>query len=403
VYGQNGDTLICILGILFGYLLGSLLPAYFFGQLKKIDITKVGTRNPGTINSYKALGVSAAIPTAIFDCLKGVIAILFAQSIGASFACVQAAGVAAIAGHVFPFYLKFRGGQGVAAAVGILIFYLAIYIRTEGSFLYILGFLSAIFLLFYYVTKKGALTRMIVFPVLCYAAFAWNPYFPYNYWLLVIVAHTELIAIINTRKSRLLRIEDATFKTHWWRVALRPCAVIFVILYLFWVQRTLLVFVGSVALVFITVDIVRFILQQANELFTVRIKHFLKQGESRRFSSMTMFLVAAFIIILVFKKDIAMAALTFLIFGDIFSKLLGLGFGRHKLFEKTVEGSIAYLGGVLICAFILYSSLHMPILMLLAGAVAATIAEFMPLGIDDNFTVGIVSGAVMTVVRTFSA
>jgi glycerol-3-phosphate acyltransferase PlsY len=212
-----------------------------------------------------------------------------------------------------------------------------------------------------------------------------------------------LIAIINTRKSRLLRIEDATFKTHWWRVALRPCAVIFVILYLFWVQRTLLVFVGSVALVFITVDIVRFILQQANELFTVRIKHFLKQGESRRFSSMTMFLVAAFIIILVFKKDIAMAALTFLIFGDIFSKLLGLGFGRHKLFEKTVEGSIAYLGGVLICAFILYSSLHMPILMLLAGAVAATIAEFMPLGIDDNFTVGIVSGAVMTVVRTFSA
>jgi len=170
---------------------------------------------------------------------------------------------------------------------------------------------------------------------------------------------------------------------------------------LYWSQRALLVFVGSIALLFILVDVVRFILRQANELFTVRIKNFLKQGESRRFSSMTMFLVAAFIIILVFKQDIAMAALTFLIFGDIFSKIFGLSFGRNRLFDKTVEGSVAYLGGVLICAYILYTSLHIPLLMLVIGAIAATIAEFMPVGLDDNFTVGIISGAVMTVMRTF--
>jgi len=261
--GDSGDILKCALGILFGYLIGSFLPAYFLGRLKKVDITQVGTRNPGTINSFKSFGLAVAIPTAIFDCLKGVIAIFLAQIIGASFHCAQAAGIAAIAGHVFPFYLKFRGGQGVATAVGILLLYLVMIIQADTSFLYVLGFLLAMFLLFYYVTRKGAVARMIVFPFLCYGVFAWKPNFPYNYWLLAIVAHTEIIAIINTFKFNLIQIKDDVFRTHWWRIALRPCAVIFVVLYLFWPQRSLLVLVGCVALVFISIDLLRFILRSS--------------------------------------------------------------------------------------------------------------------------------------------
>jgi glycerol-3-phosphate acyltransferase PlsY len=399
--GVSATIVTCASSIVLGYSIGSILPAYFIGRLKNIDIRKVGTKNPGTLNTYHSFGLLPSIPTALFDCFKGVIAVLVAQSIGASFVCAQIAGIAAIVGHVFPFYLRFRGGQGVGAAIGIILFYLVMYIRTDINFLYTLGFLSIVFLLFYYVTKRGALARMMVFPAMCYAAFVWNPGFLYNFWLLIVVAHTQAIAVVNTVKFNLIRIEDETFRSHWWRIVLRPCAVIFVVLYLYWSQRALLVFVGSIALLFILVDVVRFILRQANELFTVRIKNFLKQGESRRFSSMTMFLVAAFIIILVFKQDIAMAALTFLIFGDIFSKIFGLSFGRNRLFDKTVEGSVAYLGGVLICAYILYTSLHIPLLMLVIGAIAATIAEFMPVGLDDNFTVGIISGAVMTVMRTF--
>jgi glycerol-3-phosphate acyltransferase PlsY len=401
--GSEYNILACIISVLIGYLIGSILPAYFIGRIRNVDIRKTGTKNPGALNTYGSMGLLPTIPVAIFDSAKGVLAILIAQSIGGSFACAQAAGLAAIAGHVFPFYLKFRGGQGVAAAIGIMIYYLVIYIRADINFLYVLGFLFIIAMIFYHVTRHGVLVRMIVFPVLCYAAFISQPGFMYNYWLLVVLAHTQVIAIINATKFNLIRIEDETFRSHWWRVALRPCAVIFVVLYAYWSQRAILVFVGSIALVFILVDVIRFILREANELLTVQIKNFLKKGESRRFSSMTMFLVAAFIIILVFKKDIAMAALTFLIFGDIFSKIFGLAFGRTRLFDKTVEGSLAYLGGVLICVYILYNALHIPGLMLVTGAIAATVAEFLPLGIDDNFTVGIVSGAVMTVVRTFGA
>lgn len=394
---------LCIASVLIGYLIGSFLPAYFIGRLRKVDIRNLGSKNPGTLNMYHSFGLLPSIPTAFFDCLKGVIAILIAQGIGAGFVCAQIAGLAAIVGHVFPFYLKFRGGQGVGTAIGLMLYYLIMYIRLDLNFLYTIGFLLVIFALFYYVTGHAVLGRTVAFPVLCYAAFIQNPGVLFNYFLSVVVIHTEIIAVINTVKSRLIKIEDPTFKSHWWRIVLRPCAIIFVIVYLYWPQRLVLVFLGSIALVFILVDVIRFILHKANELLTVRIKTFLKTGEVRRFSSMTMFLVAAFIVILVFKQDIAMAALTFLIFGDIFSKIFGLGFGRTRLFEKTLEGSLAYLGGVLICAYVLYTTLQVPILMLFFGAVSATIAEFMPLGIDDNFTVGIVSGAVMTVVRTFGA
>ena len=391
----------CVCSILTGYLIGSVLPAYFIGRLRKVDIRTIGTKNPGTINAYHLFGFLPAVLTAIFDCLKGVIAILIAQSIGANFVCAQLAGLAAIIGHIFPVYLRFRGGQGVGSATGIMLYYLMKYISADIGFLYTLGFLLIVVLIFYYVTKRGALVGMVVLPVLCYVVFSANPGFAYNLWLLLIAAHIVIIAILNTAKFRLIQIQEETFKSHWWRIVLRPCAVIFVVLYYYWPQRALLVFVGSIALLFILVDVIRFVLHQANELFTVRIRNFLKKAESRRFSSMTMFLVAAFIVILVFKQDIAVAALTYLIFGDIFSKIYGLGFGRHRLFDKTVEGSFAYLGGALICAYILYTALHVPPVMLMIGAIAATVAEFVPIGLDDNFTVGIVSGAVMTVVRMF--
>ena len=399
---ETSTTLVrCVISILIGYLLGSFLPAYFISRLKKGDIRKVGSKNPGTLNLYHSFGLLPSIPTALFDCLKGVIAVFIAQGIGATFVCAQIAGLAAIVGHVFPFYLKFKGGQGVATAVGLILYYLTIYILADITFLYSIGFLLIIFLLFYFITKKGVLGRLVAFPVMAYSVFVQNPGSLYNYFMLIVVFHTEIIAVLNTIKYGLIKIEDPTFKTHWWRVVLRPCAIIFAVLYLYWPQRLVLIFVGSVALLFILVDVMRFILHKANELLTVRIKTFLKKGEARRFSSMTMFLVAAFIVLLVFKQDIAIAALTFLIFGDMFSKIFGLGFGRTRLFEKTVEGSVAYLGGVLICGYVLYTTLHMPVLLLLTGAVAAMVAEFVPLGIDDNFTVGIVSGAVMTVVRTF--
>ena len=121
-------------------------------------------------------------------------------------------------------------------------------------------------------------------------------------------------------KGKVIKIEDETFKTHWWRVAMRPFAFLFIIFYMFLAKIETLLIIGIVAMVFIALDITRILNKQTNELLTVKIKSIFRKGEAKKFSSMTIFLVASFITILLFEKNIAIAALTFLIFGDIFSK-----------------------------------------------------------------------------------
>jgi glycerol-3-phosphate acyltransferase PlsY len=391
----------CVVSIVIGYLIGSIVPAYFFGKLKRMDIREHGARYAGTLNVYHTIGLLPAIPTALFDTIKGVVAICVAHAIGVPFFCAQLSGIAAIAGHIFPFYIKFRGGQGTACAVGILLYYMTQCVSAEPFFFYLFGVILILVIIFGFVARSGEVVGLIVLPFLCAMLIVHDVTNPYNIFLVLVIVHINGVGIYNTVTRKLIQIQDKTFREHWWRVALRPGAIAFILFYLYWPQRRTLVLIGCVALLFIALDVLRFVHRQTNDLFKKRVKSFFKRGEYRRFSSMTMFLVAAFITVLVFQKDVGITALSFLIFGDIFGKLFGLGFGRQTIFHKTIEGTLAYLGCTLICAFILYTLLGFPLFMLIIGAVAATVAEFTPLGLDDNFTVGIVSGAVMTVVRLF--
>lgn len=389
---------ICTISIIIGYLIGSILPGYFFGRLKGIDIRKIGTHNAGTVNVKHSLGLLPAIPTAIFDSLKGLLSIFLAYKLGANFYCAQTAGLAAILGHVLPFYLKFKGGQGIACATGIMIFYLIEYIIWGIPIISTLLFLLTIVLIFTYVAFKGEIVGSIVLPLLCYSIIIYDPKNPYNIFFCILITYIFSIGVYNIVKRKLFKIKDKTLKLHYWRVVSRPFAILFIFYYLYESQRETLILIGSVALFFITLDITRFLHQKTNELFRKRIKSFFKRTEYRKFSSMTTFLVAAFITVLVFKKEIAIAAIIFLIFGDIFSKILGLGFGRRKiLYKKTLEGSLAYLGGTLICSYILYTTLGFSFILLCIGAITSAIAEAMLLGPDDNFPVALISGAAMTV------
>ena len=116
---------------------------------------------------------------------------------------------------------------------------------------------------------------------------------------------------------------------------------------------------------------------------------------------MTIFLISTFIILLIFDLEIAITSLIFLVFGDMFGKIFGLAYGRHKIFEKTLEGTLAYFGSVIIFAYILYTGLDVPLLILISGGIAAPLIELLPIGINDNFTVPIISGAVMTATKIF--
>ncbi|MGE0815204.1 MAG: glycerol-3-phosphate 1-O-acyltransferase PlsY [Vicinamibacterales bacterium] len=105
-------------GIL-GYLIGSLPLGFLAGRrLAGVDLRRVGSGNVGATNMYRVSGLRLGLAVMAIDLVKGAAAVLVAARAGAADLEVVTAGVAAVAGHVYPVWLKGRGGKGVATACG---------------------------------------------------------------------------------------------------------------------------------------------------------------------------------------------------------------------------------------------------------------------------------------------
>jgi len=111
-----------------GYWLGLLAGSYLLGSisfsllvvwaLRRIDLRTLGSGNAGATNVLRASGRWPALLVLLLDIAKGILPVRLAQQLGAPAEIVAGAGVAAIAGHVFPVYFGWRGGKGVATGLG---------------------------------------------------------------------------------------------------------------------------------------------------------------------------------------------------------------------------------------------------------------------------------------------
>lgn len=109
-----------ILIILGAYLLGCSNMAYYLAKWKKIDLSEHGSGNPGASNATILMGWYAGALVAIHDIGKSVVAIWFAGAMFPDLAFARViAGVACVLGHIFPFYMKFKGGKGFAPYLGM--------------------------------------------------------------------------------------------------------------------------------------------------------------------------------------------------------------------------------------------------------------------------------------------
>ena len=103
------------------YLLGSISWSYLIVRLLQgRDVRTVGSGNAGATNVMRAAGKGPAIAALVLDVAKGVAAVVVARALAAPPAVVGAAATAGVLGHVFPLFLGFRGGKGVATAAGAL-------------------------------------------------------------------------------------------------------------------------------------------------------------------------------------------------------------------------------------------------------------------------------------------
>lgn len=116
--------ILCLLG---GYAFGLFQTAYIIGKIHHIDIREYGSGNSGATNALRVLGKRAGIMVYLGDCLKCVIACLITRLIFNHFApditllMVVYTGLGVVLGHIFPFYMGFKGGKGISAISGAVI------------------------------------------------------------------------------------------------------------------------------------------------------------------------------------------------------------------------------------------------------------------------------------------
>lgn len=115
---------LMIFSTIFAYLVGSIPTAVWYGKIfHGVDVRQHGSGNAGATNSLRTLGKKAGIIVLIVDFLKGFLAVkaasLFSTETDSVLPLIM--GLAVIAGHIFPVFAQFRGGKGVATAMGVLV------------------------------------------------------------------------------------------------------------------------------------------------------------------------------------------------------------------------------------------------------------------------------------------
>ena len=108
--------------ILLSYLIGSSSMSWYLSKIKKVNMRASGSGNLGASNAVALMGWKAGILVGVHDIGKSILAVLLAQMLFPGVAYIGAvAGVSSVLGHIFPFYLKFKGGKGFASYLGMTI------------------------------------------------------------------------------------------------------------------------------------------------------------------------------------------------------------------------------------------------------------------------------------------
>jgi len=204
-----------IVGLLLAYLLGSIPTAVWTGQLfYGIDVREHGSGNAGATNTFRVLGAKAGVPVLLFDILKGFIAVQFATFCAASpldsnsFVTFQLMlGVAALLGHIFPVYVGFRGGKGIATLLGVMI---AVHYEAALT-------ACGVFLLVFFITRYVSLSSMLA--AVCFPAILVWAFHTTTPSLIIFSLFIAIMVLITHQKNieRLLRNEESKANLNKWK------------------------------------------------------------------------------------------------------------------------------------------------------------------------------------------
>ncbi|MEO8632393.1 MAG: glycerol-3-phosphate 1-O-acyltransferase PlsY [Chloroflexota bacterium] len=162
-----------------GYGIGSISSGYLVGKIyRNVDLRTVGSGSTGATNTFRTLGRGAGLLVAVFDILKGALAVLFAQLLFSVDSDVRhiaeaLAAVAAVAGHCWPPMLQGRGGRGVATGFGALLFVATPAWATAVAFFAIALALTRMVSVGSLASVIGALVGYLLFTATGWLSFSW--------------------------------------------------------------------------------------------------------------------------------------------------------------------------------------------------------------------------------------
>lgn len=183
-----------VVPILLGYGVGSLPLGYLVAsRTKGIDVRRVGSGNVGAANAYRSAGLAAALIVVLVDIAKGASSVFFAARFATGAADPVAAGIAAIIGHVYPVWLRFHGGKGVATACGV--FWMLAPLATAIS--------ASVFVIVVWLTRYVSLGSVIATIALPPLAWFTDKSVP-----VVIGAAVAAIVIVQRHRANLARLQQ---------------------------------------------------------------------------------------------------------------------------------------------------------------------------------------------------
>ncbi len=187
--------------ILIGYLLGCFNLAFIISKVKKVDLQNTGSKNLGASNTFITVGKGLGVLVGACDIFKCTLVVILARLIFPDIDYLPyIAGVACVMGHMFPFYLKFKGGKGFASFLGMSL-------GIHWKYFIVIGICIILITL---ITKYIVLATMAT--VISYPVFL---FFDTQNWIIVTMVAILSCIIIMKHYKNLIRIakgEEFKFK-----------------------------------------------------------------------------------------------------------------------------------------------------------------------------------------------
>ena len=158
-----------------------------------------------------------------------------------------------------------------------------------------------------------------------------------------------------------------------------------------------LITLGSLLVIITAIDIARLMIKPVNSFVYSHLASFIRESERTTLTGSPWYILGILCSAVFFDLPVAVASVAFLACGDVAATTVGERWGRVKLWggKKSLEGTVAFIGAGIVAGVVISRFYPLGLAVIITGAVSAAIVEILPLNVNDNLTIPLLSGAVM--------